>query len=38
MNAGEFGFVRSFEIIIMVVLGGLGSVSGAALLHPLTSL
>jgi branched-chain amino acid transport system permease protein len=31
MNAGEFGFVRSFEIIIMVVLGGLGSVSGAAL-------
>ncbi|MEO6435443.1 MAG: branched-chain amino acid ABC transporter permease [Tepidisphaeraceae bacterium] len=31
MNAGEFGFVKSFEIIIMVVLGGLGSVSGAAL-------
>jgi branched-chain amino acid transport system permease protein len=31
INAGELGFVRSFEIIIMVVLGGLGSVSGAAL-------
>jgi branched-chain amino acid transport system permease protein len=31
MKAGEFGFQRSFEIVIMVVLGGLGSVSGAAL-------
>jgi branched-chain amino acid transport system permease protein len=31
INAGELGFQRSFEILIMVVLGGLGSVSGAAL-------
>jgi branched-chain amino acid transport system permease protein len=31
LNAGELGFVRSFDIIIMVVLGGLGSISGAAL-------
>jgi branched-chain amino acid transport system permease protein len=31
IDAGQLGFVRSFEIIIMVVLGGLGSVSGAAL-------
>jgi branched-chain amino acid transport system permease protein len=31
INAGDLGFQRSFEIIIMVVLGGLGSVSGAAL-------
>jgi branched-chain amino acid transport system permease protein len=31
MNAGELGFQRSFEILIMVVLGGLGSISGAAL-------
>src|SRR6185437_14404799 len=27
--AGDLGFQRSFEIVIMVVLGGLGSVSGA---------
>ena len=31
INAGELGFQKSFEILIMVVLGGLGSVSGAAL-------
>lgn len=31
INAGEMGFQRSFDFIIMVVLGGLGSVSGAAL-------
>ena len=29
--AGDLGFQRSFEIVIMVVLGGLGSVSGAML-------
>ena len=31
INAGELGFQRSFEILIMVVLGGLGSISGAAM-------
>jgi ABC-type branched-subunit amino acid transport system permease subunit len=31
LSAGELGFVKSFDIIIMVVLGGLGSISGAAL-------
>jgi branched-chain amino acid transport system permease protein len=31
INAGELGFQKSFDIVIMVVLGGLGSVSGAAL-------
>jgi branched-chain amino acid transport system permease protein len=31
INAGELGFTKSFDIIIMVVLGGLGSISGAAL-------
>jgi branched-chain amino acid transport system permease protein len=31
LNAGELGFLKSFDIIIMVVLGGLGSISGAAL-------
>ncbi|MCC6679062.1 MAG: branched-chain amino acid ABC transporter permease [Phycisphaerales bacterium] len=30
LNAGELGFLKSFDIIIMVVLGGLGSISGAA--------
>ncbi len=29
INAGELGFLKSFEIIIIVVLGGLGSISGA---------
>jgi branched-chain amino acid transport system permease protein len=31
INASTLGFQRSFEIIIMVVLGGMGSISGAAL-------
>ena len=31
INAGELGFQRSFDVIIMVVLGGMGSISGAAL-------
>lgn len=31
INAGDLGFQKSFEIIIMVVLGGMGSISGAAL-------
>ena len=31
LNAGELGFSKSFDIIIMVVLGGLGSISGAVL-------
>jgi branched-chain amino acid transport system permease protein len=31
LNSGELGFVKSFDIIIMVVLGGLGSISGAAI-------
>ncbi|MCE9592313.1 MAG: branched-chain amino acid ABC transporter permease [Planctomycetes bacterium] len=29
LNAGELGFLKSFDIIIMVVLGGMGSISGA---------
>jgi ABC-type branched-subunit amino acid transport system permease subunit len=31
LNAGELGFMKSFDIIIMVVLGGMGSISGAAI-------
>jgi branched-chain amino acid transport system permease protein len=31
INASELGFLRSFDIIIMVVLGGMGSISGATL-------
>lgn len=31
LNPGELGFLKSFDIIIMVVLGGLGSISGAAI-------
>ena len=31
LNAAELGFQKSFEIIIMVVLGGLGSISGATI-------
>ena len=31
INAGEMGFQRSFDFVIMVVLGGLGSISGAAI-------
>ena len=38
INAGELGFQRSFDFVIMVVLGGLGSVSGAALAGILVTL
>ena len=31
INATDLGFLKSFDIIIMVVLGGMGSISGAAL-------
>jgi branched-chain amino acid transport system permease protein len=31
INASELGFQKSFDIIIMVVLGGMGSISGATL-------
>lgn len=31
INAGDLGFQRSFDFIIMVVLGGMGSISGATL-------
>ncbi|MFM9996670.1 MAG: branched-chain amino acid ABC transporter permease [Phycisphaerales bacterium] len=31
INAGDLGFQKSFDCIIMVVLGGMGSISGAAL-------
>jgi branched-chain amino acid transport system permease protein len=31
VNAGDLGFQKSFEILIMVVLGGLGSISGSLL-------
>ena len=31
INAGELAFQKSFDIVIMAVLGGLGSVSGAAI-------
>ena len=31
LNPGELGFQKSFDIIIMVVLGGLGSISGAVI-------
>ncbi len=31
LNAQELGFQKSFDILIMVVLGGLGSISGAAI-------
>jgi branched-chain amino acid transport system permease protein len=31
LNPRELGFQKSFEIVIMVVLGGMGSVSGAAI-------
>jgi branched-chain amino acid transport system permease protein len=30
-NPDTFGFIRSVEIVVMVVLGGLGSITGAAL-------
>ncbi len=31
LSPGELGFQKSFDILIMVVLGGLGSISGATL-------
>jgi branched-chain amino acid transport system permease protein len=31
INAGDLGFARSFEILIIVVLGGLGSISGTTI-------
>lgn len=31
INAGELGFMKSFDFVIMVVLGGMGSISGATL-------
>jgi branched-chain amino acid transport system permease protein len=31
INAAELGFIKSFDIIIIIVLGGLGSISGAVL-------
>jgi branched-chain amino acid transport system permease protein len=31
INAGELGFQKSFDLVIMVVLGGMGSISGSAL-------
>jgi branched-chain amino acid transport system permease protein len=31
ISAGDLGFQRSFDFVIMVVLGGLGSISGAAI-------
>lgn len=31
INAGELGFIKSFDIIIIIVLGGLGSISGAVI-------
>ncbi len=31
INAGELGFQKSFDILIMVVLGGMGSITGTTL-------
>jgi len=31
LNPGELGFQKSFDILIMVVLGGMGSISGSVL-------
>ena len=31
IQPGQFGFLKSFDILIFVVLGGLGSLSGAVL-------
>lgn len=31
INAGEMSFMKSFDLIIMVVLGGMGSISGVVL-------
>ncbi|MBS0197617.1 MAG: branched-chain amino acid ABC transporter permease [Planctomycetes bacterium] len=38
LKASELGFVKSFDIIIMVVLGGLGSISGASIAAVILSL
>jgi branched-chain amino acid transport system permease protein len=31
LNPGAFGFMKSFEVVVIIVLGGLGSVSGAVM-------
>lgn len=31
INPAAFGFMKSFEVVVMIVLGGLGSVTGAVL-------
>ena len=31
MNPGNFGFMKSIEILVMVVLGGMGSMLGSVL-------
>jgi branched-chain amino acid transport system permease protein len=31
INPGAFGFMKGFEVVVIIVLGGLGSVSGAIL-------
>ncbi|MGE3108475.1 MAG: branched-chain amino acid ABC transporter permease [Phycisphaerales bacterium] len=31
LNPGELGFIKSFDILILVVIGGLGSISGATI-------
>lgn len=38
INATELGFQKSFDLIIMVVLGGMGSISGSALAAVLLTL
>jgi len=38
LNPQELGFQKSFDIIIMVVLGGLGSISGAAIAAAIVTL
>lgn len=38
INAGELGFQKSFDLIIMVVLGGMGSISGSTLAAVLLTL
>jgi branched-chain amino acid transport system permease protein len=38
ISAGDLGFQKSFEIVIMVVIGGLGSISGAAIAAVLLTL
>lgn len=38
LNPTELGFQKSFDIIIMVVLGGMGSISGAAIAAALVTI